>query len=153
MDTVQANIETLVNEHLSDPSHFLVDVVMKGVGSTLKVVILVDGDEGISINDCASLSRKISEQMEELIDGKFTLEVSSPGVDYPLTTERQYTKNIGRKIKVVTAEDFTVKGRLQEVSEEGILLLREIKKGKKKEESEELFRFPDIKKTTVLIEF
>ena len=115
--------------------------------------VLVDGDDGISIDTCAKLSRKISEEIEGLIEGKFTLEVSSPGVDYPLSSIRQYRKNIGRRLKVTNLEDFNLKGRLQEVSDDGILLLQEKKKGNKTESIKHQIPFTEIKKTTVLIEF
>jgi ribosome maturation factor RimP len=153
LEPLSDQIVKLVEQNLADPAHFLVDVVLKGSGGNQKVLILVDGDSGISIDACATLSRKISEEMESLIDGKFILEVSSPGVDYPLSTVRQYRKNIGRKLKVTGEDEKVTKGRLIAVSDDGITLARESKKGKKKTEGEQEIHFSDIKKTTVLIEF
>ena len=148
------DLSTIVNSHLEDSSHFLVDVIVTGVGSGRKIRVLLDGDDGISIENCAKVSRAVSEEFEALVEGKFILEVSSPGVDYPLSSERQYRKNIGRKLKVIGADDHVYKGRLQEVDSEGITILSLMKDEKKKKVETELkFLFSEIKKSTVLIEF
>jgi len=149
-----SDLTEIVERNLLDPSHFLVEVVIKGVGSGKKIQVLLDGDNGISIDSCAKVSRSVSEEFESIIDGKFILEVSSPGVDYPLSSERQYRKNIGRKIKVTNSEDRVIKGRLLEVSSDGIKMLAILKNEKKKKvETEVEFLFNEIKKSTVLIEF
>jgi ribosome maturation factor RimP len=148
------DLSTIVNRSLVDPSHFLVDVIVTGSGAGTKVRVLLDGDEGISIENCAKVSRAVSEEFEALIDGKFILEVSSPGVDYPLSSERQYRKNIGRKLKVINSDNHVYKGRLKEVDSEGIMILSLVKNEKKKKvETEMKFPFNEIKKSTVLIEF
>ena len=101
-----------------------------------KVEIFLDSDEGISFLKC----RKISREVEAVVDekewwgGKYTLEVSSAGIGRPLVSQRQYPKNIGRKMVVKTTQGEKVKGDLKAVDDEGITLTYEVieKEGKKK---------------------
>lgn len=130
-DQVAEKIGELITE--TNPKVFLIDLLLnKGRKSVLS--ILVDTDEGITISECARISRAISRYFEEdeLFDFPYNLEVSSPGVGKPLKVRRQYHKNIGRRLKVVTVDEQTIKGILSEVSDEGVLLTPiALKKGKK----------------------
>ena len=152
---LKARIIELVHDNLMNEQHFLVDVIISSNKGPRKVLILVDGDEGITIDDCATLSRKVGFQLEEgeAIEDKYTLEVSSPGVDFPLSMNRQYKRNIGRKLKVITADNIEFVGNLLEVGEESIKLNKEIKKGKKKAFEEVDLPFSDINKAIVQVSF
>lgn len=154
MTELRDKIEELVLNHLDDDALFLVDVSVAGGNNSRKVTVLIDSDQGLSIEDCAKVSRKLATDIEQLdlIDGKFVLDVSSPGVDQPLKLQRQYTKNIGRDVRVQLIEGSEKKGRLVEVFEEGILIRQKPKK-KTKEVVEEKIDFSDIKYTKVLISF
>jgi ribosome maturation factor RimP len=104
------------------------------------------------------LSRNVGERIEEanLISNAYVLEVSSPGLDYPLQSLRQYKKNIGRTLKVVLENDKIIKGKLLNVTEEGIKVGDEKKskvKGKAPEITELEINFKEIKKTNVLASF
>ncbi len=145
----------LVEQCLINPSHFIVDVVVTSNKAGGKVLVLVDGDEGFSIDDCADLSRKLSERLdaEGAFDSKYLLEVSSPGVDHPLTLLRQYKKNVGRNVKVHLYEGEIVEGKITNASEEALTLEQQIGKGKKKELKEVVLTFSNIKKTLVTISF
>ena len=102
---------------------FLVDVKVKGNTGNQKVLVFVDGDQGISIDQCSQLSRQLGAEMEEeeIMDGKYTLEVSSPGLDFPLVLKRQYIKNKGRELEV-EVDDGKLEGKLREIKEDSILL-------------------------------
>lgn len=144
-----------------DDSLFLVDISILDAKNSQKVVVHLDGDEGISIDTCAEISRKLGNLMEEeeLISESYTLEVSSPGLDLPLKMHRQYIKNIGRRVKVLLQDNTTLKGELTQVSEQQIVLQEELKikskdKSKKRGETKEVvIPFQDIKKTNVLASF
>lgn len=161
--SAEQRIEQLVQEMLEhqDPSLFLVDVNLSNSKNSQKVVVYLDGDEGISIDVCAEISRKLGATIEEedLIKGSFTLEVSSPGLDLPLKLHRQYKKNVGRKVKVLRQDNSTLKGTLAKVNEHQIVLEEEQKikskdKSKKKGETKEvMIPFEDIKKINVLASF
>ncbi|MEM7109684.1 MAG: ribosome maturation factor RimP [Bacteroidota bacterium] len=152
---LKGRIERLVQENLTDKSHFLVDIVISARKGPRKVLILIEGDEGITIDDCATLSRKVGFQLEEdgAIDDKYTLEVSSPGVDFPLVLQRQYKRNIGRSLKITTAENNELLGNLLAVSDQFITLDKEVKKGKKKEYEKVEIPFSGINKAIVQVSF
>ncbi|TRX62776.1 ribosome maturation factor RimP [Fulvivirga sp. M361] len=152
---LKEKIAAIAEKNLEDESHFLVDIIMSSRQGSGKVLILIDGDKGVNIDDCARLSRKLGHiiEEEEIISDKYILEVSSPGVEHPLTSERQYQKNIGRAVKVSLAEGKDVKGSLVEVQNDCIVLDQEIKKGKKKAYERVELSFSDISKTIVQISF
>lgn len=152
---LKERIEAIVQENIKSEDHFLVDIVVSSKQGPTKILILIDGDQGINIDDCAALSRSVGYYLEEqeVLDNKYRLEVSSPGVDYPLKNVRQYKKNIGRKVKITTSENGEMTGVLKEVREESVLLDRETKKGKKIELSEVELPLQEIEKTIVQISF
>src|ERR1700684_1279741 len=97
---IEKRVTELVEEKIAEiqrPDLFLVDVKMHANG---KLIILLDGDKGIGIADCAAVSRYVGFRLEEesAIEDAYNLEVSSPGLDMPLTLVRQYIKNIGRNL-------------------------------------------------------
>jgi ribosome maturation factor RimP len=147
-------IKNVITRKLADPSQFLVDVIVKGHKGPKKVLIIIDGDKGVTIDDCANLSREISKAFDDLqlFDDSYMLEVSTPGLDQPLRLARQYHKNIGRRIKVV-AHQQAVEGKLVEVGEEKIKLEQEIGAGKQKEIKIIELSFLEIEKTFVLVSF
>ena len=152
MDLRQKIAEIALSK-LTDDSQFIVDVVASSNPGSRKVVVIVDGDTGVTIDDITNLSRAISAELEEqpLIDERYTLEVGTPGLDQPLKMKRQYYKNIGRELKVHTTDKKIVQGALTGVSEERIVL--EIKEGKKKETKTTEIPFSDIEKAIVMVSF
>jgi ribosome maturation factor RimP len=148
-------ITDLVAQSLEDDKHFIVDVRLSGEGMQ-KISVLLDGDEGITIDDCAKVSRKLANSIEEqdLIQDAYLLEVSSPGLDLPLLSERQYRKNIGRSVKVVLEDGTSHSGKLEQVSSTGIQIMEEKKQKGKKVTLEPLeLAFENIKSTHVLVSF
>lgn len=139
---------------LKDQSHFIVDVIASFKGAVGKVLVIVDGDNGIGIDDCADLSRDLSKALDDsnLISGAFNLEVSTPGLDQPLKLKRQYVKNIGRNVRVRQPEQ-TDEGKLTAVHENRIQLTQQLGSGKKKEEKIIEIPFDKIDKTIVLVSF
>jgi ribosome maturation factor RimP len=151
---LEDEIKSLAEQKLSDPAQFIVDVVVSARKGPKKVLVVVDGDNGVSIDDCAELSREISQMLDEspLIDEAFTLEVSTPGLDQPLKLKRQYAKNIGRRLKVKLADKIE-EGKLDGVSDEAITLITETGSGKKKESTIININFSQIEKAFVLVSF
>lgn len=133
---------------------FLVNFVEKGNSRVGKLVILLDGDNGVTIDQCASISRRLSRFMDENIELErpLTLEVSSAGLEYPILMLRQYHKNIGKNIKTTLKSGEEVEGKLLEATEKEVAI--EVLKDKKKKLTEEVrINFLDINKTIVLISF
>jgi ribosome maturation factor RimP len=153
---LEEKIKAYLEEIVADPQYFIVDIVISG-NDKVKIVVLLDGDEGVSIDYCASVSRQLGHRMEEdgVLEKAYVLEVSSPGLDHPLTNLRQYEKNVGRNVKVDTTDGKSIRGELLEAKEDFILVNQEIKeKGKKKIKLEETkVSFENIDKTKVLVSF
>ncbi|WP_026947580.1 ribosome maturation factor RimP [Algoriphagus marincola] len=156
MNDLKDRLEALVIDCLPDESHFLVDLQLISKSNQLLLNILIDADAGLTIDSCAKVSRAVSGEIEalELIDSAYRIEVSSPGVDFPLSSERQYRKNIGRELKVFLQDGKELKGKLISVSESGIVLEAKMKeKGKKAVLQEVNVAFEDIKKSVVQVSF
>lgn len=132
---------------------FVVDVELKP--NSKKLCVYIDGDEGIDINACKGLSRHLSEKLDELDYSAepYYLEVSSPGADRPLRSERQYPKHIGRELLVKLQAQTELSGRLEDVTETGITLaLKDKKKGYRDATLKEI-AFADIAEASVIISF
>lgn len=66
-----------------------------------RVIITVFRKEGVNIDDCAEISRAINDGIDDdLIQGQYTLEVQSPGLDRPIRTKDDYRRNLGNKVEV-----------------------------------------------------
>lgn len=149
----------MATSFLESPAHFLVDVIISGNRIQKKVVVIIDGDEGVTIETCAKLSRalsaKLDEDWDELIEENYTLEVSTPGVDFPLKMRRQYKKHIGRGFKITLNDKEIVKGKLMGTTDEVIQLEVEEKagKGKKKDVKSINIPFDKVDKAFVQVSF
>lgn len=148
-------VEKAALESLKDESYFIVDVLVKGLTSKAKILVLLDSDNGVNIDECADLSRAIGMKMEleEVFDDPFVLEVSSPGLDHPLKFKRQYQKNVGRELKLTMLDGTIEKGKLIEVGEESIKFEKEIKEKKKVTAEMVEISFDSIDKANVLVSF
>ena len=156
MSDLKHVILELVQKHLPDEEHFVVEVKIDRVADKTKILILVDADQGMTIAACASLSRALSGELEtnEQLDEAYILEVSSPGLDYPLTEKRQYQKNTGRSLKVYLVSGEEIIGKLKDVGEQGIkVVVTKKEKGKKSVEEEQIISFNEIKKSIVQVSF
>jgi ribosome maturation factor RimP len=121
-----------------------------------QITVLLDADNGITIEKCTAVNRalyKFIEESELFPDGNFSLEVSSPGVDKPLKLHRQYKKNIGRKVEVEFNDGAKTEGTLTAVNEEGITITQSEGKGKNMITKTTTILFNQIKHAIVLITF
>lgn len=127
------------------------------VNANNHIKIVIDGDEGVSVNDCIMVSRAIEHNLDR-DEEDFSLEVTSAGVSEPLTMARQYKKNIGRKLKVKTAED-KFEGELVSATDEDIKLSwksrepKPVGKGKVTVQKEAVLPYSDILEAKVKITF
>jgi ribosome maturation factor RimP len=148
-------LKELAQSHLKDPGHFVVDVIMSK-HKPYKVTVILDGDHGITIDDCSLLSRALSEDLDniDLIRDNFTLEVGTPGLDQPLKLKRQYAKNVGRQLKVHRKDKTIVQGQLKKTDNTKVVMEVEVKeKNKKKEFTQLEIPFSEIEKAIVMVSF
>ncbi len=98
----RTKVARFAEEVLRDGDLYLVDVVVRGRKGSQVVEVYVDGDEGVGVDDLARLSREIGFllETEEVIKGKYNLNVSSPGEDRSLKLPRQYRRHVGKPIDV-----------------------------------------------------
>lgn len=152
----ESKVIELVSSRIEGSQLFLVSVT---VGSASDIRVLVDSVEGVSIGECAELSRWLTAELD-LIDENFSLEVSSPGLGAPLVLKQQYLKNIGRDVEVILNDGKKKKGTLKMMNDDGIALeLTEkmIAGGSQKKKKNVIvvkeFKFQNIKSTKVVIKF
>ncbi|WP_340075256.1 ribosome assembly cofactor RimP [Leptobacterium sp. I13] len=136
-------------------SLFLIDYI---VSPDNKICITIDGDEGVTLNDCITVSREIEQNLDRE-EEDFSLEVMSPGATEPIKQERQYKKNIGKQLKIKTLDDGAYEGELTAVAPEGIKIKwktrepKPIGKGKITVEKEKELSFATILEAKVKIKF
>jgi len=152
MAEIIEKVYSLLEPILDGTDIFIVSIRVKPVNN---IKVYLDADNGFSIDKCSSVNKKLYAAMEAeqlFPDGDYSLEVSSPGVDEPLTQTRQYRKNIGRKVTVTDNEGVEKTGILKAVDDEEITL--EIKPLKNKPAViTTQIPFSVIKKTVVQIIF
>ena len=152
---LSSQIRLLTEQHLEGTSHFVLNVKIIEKLNPPRITIVVDGEEGITIDDCANLSRGLSESINHtsLLDD-YTLEVTTPGIDQPLKLLRQFKKHIGRNVKIELKEKEIVRGKLVAIDGEEIILEEETRtQGKKNDKTIRKLNFDLIDKTFVMVSF
>lgn len=150
------NIETLLNGFLETRKDlFLIDLKFSASDD---ITVILDGDNGVSVQDCLDASRAIEFNMDRE-EHDFSLQVMSAGLSEPLSIPRQYQKNIGREIEVLLNDSSEIEGELAKVDEEKITLIlryrkpKDIGKGKVDVVEEKEISYAEIKKALVVIKF
>jgi ribosome maturation factor RimP len=145
-------ISELVTPAVSDLGFYLEDVHVATPGNHRIVTCIVDGDVSLNLDQVTSVSRVISELLDEadfMGETPFTLEVTSPGVDRPLTQPRHFKKNADRLLKVIKLDGSEITGRILSNSDHDVTLTVTVKK----ETVEQTIPLVDIKRAVVEIEF
>jgi ribosome maturation factor RimP len=124
----RTRLRTVVEPVVSAAGYDLEATSLRRVGRRHQVRVIIDGDDGVNLDTVADLSRDISAALDaaeesggDLIAGEYDLEVSSPGVDRPLTLPRHWRRNVGRLVKVTVA-DRSVVGRVVATDDTGVEL-------------------------------
>jgi len=137
-------ISAAITPALSDLGFYLEDITITSAGRRSMLTVIVDGDTHLSLDQVTVATKAISEIVENiqsLGQAPFTLEVTSPGLDRPLTKPRHWRKNIDRLVKVILLDGSEVKGRVKDTSETTTTI------------DEQVINFTDIKRATLEIEF
>lgn len=137
-------LEPVVRNHGRD----LEDVVVSRAGSRTLVRVVVDADDGVDLDAVAEVSRSVADALDgtDAISGAYVLEVTSPGVDRPLTAPRHWRRAIGRLVAATLRDGSTVTGRVQSAAEDAAVLTQKLG---------EPFRldYADVTRATVQVEF
>ncbi len=123
-------MKTLLSPAIERQGAFLVELAIKGDSKRELLEVFCDTEKGITINQCAEISREILPLVDasQILGGNFRLEVSSPGVGVPLRDRRQYKSNMGRLMSVKFRDGSEVKdieGDLTDLTDETIVLKTE----------------------------
>jgi ribosome maturation factor RimP len=145
-------ISELITPALQQAEYFLEDVNIVNPGQHRIVTVIVDGESGLNLDQVTVASKLVSELLDEapfMGETPFTLEVTSPGIDRPLTLPRHFAKNVDRLLKVTKNDGVVVTGRIRSNTEIDVTL----EVAEKKEVKEVTVALADIKRATVEIEF
>ena len=145
-------IAQLVTPAVEAQGFFLEEVLLVSPGKHRIITCIVDGDSSLNMDQVTAVSRAISELLDEapfMGEAAFTLEVTSPGVDRPLTKPRHFAKNVDRLLKVTRNDGEVITGRITANTDAAVTL----SVTEKKESKETVIAFTDIKRATVEIEF
>lgn len=120
-------VRGLTEEVITGTNYFLVDVEVRGHKGTRVVEVYVDSEDEMGHDDLALISKEVGFllDVEDVIEGSYNLELSSPGIKRPLTMPQQYRKNVGRTLRVRFEDEETeeiVVGDLTDADDETIEL-------------------------------
>jgi ribosome maturation factor RimP len=150
-----AVIKQYINDIIKGTEIFLVNIMFNPLK---RITVYIDCENGITINECAKISRKLKEIAGESLDD-YDLEISSPGLGDPLLLPQQYKKNIGRNVEILLISGEKITGLLKAMKEECIYIDEEklIKEEGKKKKQLKVFNhtinLKDIKETKVIVSF
>ena len=137
-------ISAAITPALSDLGFYLEDITITSAGRRSMLTVIVDGDTHLSLDQVTVATKAVSEIVENiqsLGQAPFTLEVTSPGLDRPLTKPRHWRKNIDRLVNIVLLDGKEIKGRVKDATEISATV------------DEQAVNFSDIKRATLEIEF
>ncbi len=123
---------------------YLEDIAITSAGKRSMLTVIVDGDTHLSLDQVTVATKAISEIVENLPtlgNNPFTLEVTSPGLDRPLTKPRHWQKNKDRLIKIILNDGKEIKGRIKDSTQTAVTV------------DEQVINFADMKRATLEIEF
>lgn len=149
-------VKALIEKGLEERSDlFLIDLK---IGADNKISVVIDGDNGVTVEDCMFMSRAIEHNLDREEDD-FSLDVASAGATSALINKRQYKKNIGRTLEVKTKTDQKIEGMLTSVSDDDVTFewqtkeAKPIGKGKIMVNKQAKIKYDDILEAKVIIKF
>ena len=151
MATLEQKLQDLLQGSVEDLGCELWGIECQRVGRYLTVRLFIDKEGGVTVEDCADVSRQVSAvlDVEDPIADKYNLEVSSPGLDRPLFTFAQYTRYIGQEIvvhlRIPVADRRKWQGKLAKIENDMITLIVD--------KQEQILAFGNIQKANVVPKF
>ena len=156
MKDIKKHIEGILTEHLHGTNYYLVEVNFL---PNKKLEVFIDGEQNVTLEQCIKINQHLIEliDLNNEIERDFQIEVSSPGLNRPFNSVRQYQKNLNKVIEVTLSDNSILQGRLNEVKEEEIEILEKVKSKNKNlhkaKTKPHLISLNNIKQSKVLITF
>jgi ribosome maturation factor RimP len=149
----QTQVIELLDGEFARAGYEIEDVVIDPRAHPPRITVIADGDTALDLDTIAELSRSASTLLDAVddIDGRYVLEVSSPGVDRPLTSEKHFRRARGRKVEIALADGTTVTGRVGEISDNTLLVV--IRDDRARDWTVRPVPISEIAKAVVQIEF
>ena len=142
--SVQDDVASAIRPIIEASGNYLEEVKIISAGKRKLITVIIDSDSHLNLDQVTAVSRAVSEGIENvksLGDFPFTLEVTSPGTDRPLTLLRHWKKNIGKLVKINLNDGGTKEGRISSVNDSSVIL------------DTGTVEFSEIKKAILQIEF
>ncbi len=149
---IKDQIAELITPALQEAGYYLEEVNLVTPGNHRIVTVIVDGESALNLDQVTVASKLVSELVDEAAfmgETPFTLEVTSPGIDRPLTLPRHFAKNVTRLLKVTKTDGIVITGRITSNTDVDLTL----SVVEKKETKEVVISLADIKRAVVEIEF
>ncbi|HHF1579465.1 TPA: ribosome maturation factor RimP [Haemophilus influenzae] len=151
MATLEQNLQEMLQDAVEDLGCELWGIECQRTGRFMTVRLFIDKDDGVTVDDCADVSRQVSAilDVEDPIADKYNLEVSSPGLDRPLFTLPQFERYIGQDIavhlRIPVMERRKWQGQLERIEKDMITLIVD--------DQEQILVFGNIQKANVVAKF
>ena len=149
----QKQVIELLDGEFARAGYEIEDVVIDAAARPPRITVVADGDEGLDLDSIAELSRSASELLDRVDNtaAAYVLEVTSPGVDRPLTTEKHFRRARGRKVELTLADGSAVTGRVGETDGGAVRLV--VREGRHADFSVRELPLESITKAIVQVEF
>ena len=138
------DISAAIRPIIEASGNYLEELTITSAGKVKILTVIVDSDSHLNLDQITAVTKEISdgiEALQELGDSAFTLEVTSPGIDRPLTKPRHWRKNFDRLVKVTMTSGQDIQGRIGDATETTVLV------------GDQKVSFEDIKRAVLEIEF
>jgi ribosome maturation factor RimP len=147
----QKQVIELLDREFARAGYEIEDVVIDTAARPPRITIIADGDNPLDLDSIATLSRSASDLLDRLDAPAYVLEVTSRGVDRPLTTEKHYRRARGRKVELTLSDGSQLTGRLGEIRDGTVRLV--VREGKRPNFSIRELPVDGITKAVVQVEF
>lgn len=129
-EQIENEIFDIAEDPLKEIGGYLLDVQLQGARGTRKVMVVADTEQGITLDELTEISQEIEKLLDQtdLLTEKYTLEVTSPGLDWPLKTERDFRRRQGSKVRVehsMLEPDNPIEGEIESVTETKVYITNE----------------------------
>jgi len=141
----------LLDDDFARAGYEIEDVVIDAAARPPRITVVADGDHPLDLDSIAELSRAASEALDRIDAPPYVLEVTSPGVDRPLTTEKHYRRARGRKVELTLSDGSQLTGRLGEIRDGTVRLV--VREGATAKFSVRELPVDGITKAVVQVEF
>jgi ribosome maturation factor RimP len=154
----QEQVKELLDGEFTSAGFEIESVVIDGAARPPRITVVVDGDRPLDLDTIASLSRSASEQLDSVDESSadaamYVLEVTSPGVDRPLTTEKHFRRARGRKVELSLSDGSQLTGRVGALTDDGKSVSLVVREGARANFSVRELPLEGIVKAVVQVEF